>query len=1395
MTNIPYSSKTISKHKSFNNSKFMRLVLKYIFKIIFLISLPLYGQVPFKFYENLSFKNYTSQNGISQRSITSITEDTFGFIWVGTRFGLNKFDGVNFYNYYSNVADENTLSSNYITCILPYLNGQLFVGTLNGLNLYQSYSDNFLRIDFNLFHKDDIDLSITDLQYIDSERIAVGSNHGLIIYNLRDKESKLIFHDYNNREKLNSSLSSNNIISSYKINNELWICTNNSINILNLKTFKVRLLKYPTDSTKDKSKGVIYSDHNSQIYLGYDKGLAQLDPTDSVFKKISINKNKDFLSDHVRTIIEDENFNLWIGTYTGLFKINPSRKDISKYVNDFEDPRSLSANSIYDIHIDSRGDIWIGTWGGGVNYLDVSSTNFRSFSAGTSHKNLNSNVVSSIIEDSLGNLWIGTESGGLNYFDRKTEQFHKIGNNNNGLSENNVKALLKDDLNNLWIGTNQSGLNYLQLNNNGLKFTQYRFETENENSLRSDRITCLEKDKYDNIWIGTSGGGLNYKDVETGVIQKLKDPDMLLGDVIHTIVESYDKNNLYISGAKGIVRMNLQNFNLAPLFDVSKIPNPLGSNMVTSILPISNELIWIGTEGFGLFSLNPKTKQQKSYSTNNSHMNRVIYGILQDNKGNLWLSTNNSLVRYSPDTNKFENYSVSDGLQGNEFNYGSYLKTKSGELVFGGFNGFTIFDPDKIKEDLYKAPLRIMSLNVRGLSNRVNPIQSEKINLEYNQNDLTINYGVLDFSRPNNSVYSYKLEGFNDDWVFAGGKRIASYTNLDPGNYTFKVKASNYAGLWMDNISSLSFTIQRPIWKTWWAYTTYMLVFLISIIVLRHYFVQRIRTKALLKQERLQHEISEETNRQKLQLFTNISHDFRTPLTLIISYVRSLMDNKDHGPIITKKLSIIYRNAGILLQLINQLLDLRSIEFGKMKMRLEKVDMIKFVKDLKELFDEFAESNNISYDFNTNYQHLSVEFDQVEMKKVILNILSNAFKFTPVGGNISINISTDNDNLNDAKRVILEIRNSNEGIAQTDLNLIFDRYFQLGQKNKKQTGSGVGLALAKEIVELHNGTITATSREGLDVTLQVVLPLESTDKSQVIHIHPQPINPNNELISTPDDLFILSTLEKDDLNFSNAQWGENNEEWETILIVEDNPEVRQIVIDELHSNYNILLANNGISGLDLAQNNDVQLIISDVMMPEMDGMEMCKRIKENNLTSHIPVILLTAKASDKAKYAGFDTGADIYLTKPFDSKILRVQIVNLLKSRRQFYHKIKQEFILSPSKNIAESGDEKMLLKVVQIIEDNISEPNFSAPDLASKLFMSQSVVYRKIKALTGNSISGLIREIRLKRAAYLLGNSSDSISEIAFGVGFGDLKYFRDCFRKVYGDTPSSYRQKNMVK
>ncbi|AWW28801.1 hybrid sensor histidine kinase/response regulator [Echinicola strongylocentroti] len=1328
----------------------------------------------------VKFKNISLKEGLSQSSVLCVLQDDKGFLWFGTRDGLNKYDGDQFLTYRYDHEDEHSLSSGIIKSLFQDSLGTLWVGTQNGLNKFIPEEKAFERIVPHIPRKNTSDYNVSNILPVDQERLWVGTNYGLAKFDIASGS----YVDISSNRKIKEQLGSAIIRSIFKSQDgQLWIKTVHHIFLYDPVNEALQEYDYPTGLAREQNENqlsTIYEDSNGRIWLGIRSGLAKLDEEEGGFKAFKVGNQS--ISSEVRAIKEDHMGNLWIGTYKGLYQLDRSLTKMTHLVHDENNPNSLSQNSVYDICEDSKGDIWIGTYAGGVNHYDRSFDLFKHFTAGTNNTKLNYKVVSSIVEDKQGNLWVGTEGGGINFYDQQTGKFTYFTHDKSdphSLSNNNVKAIIQDYRGGFWIGTHEGGLNYLNPKNKPFKFEHYQHIPGRDSGLADNRVIALHEDSKAKIWIGTSGGGLNVLDAKDGVVRRFPDPNGQISKIIFTIISSDNGDYIIVGGDKGIAKINTKTKEVEQV-EYSSQRHEVERKWVLSLFLDEENKLWVGTEGEGVFCYDQDKKSSVQYGVNEGLPSAIIYGILPDDRNNLWFSTNRGLSRMNTYTETIKNFEDSDGLQSNEFNYGAVLKNAKGELLFGGANGLNLFDPAAIQENTFIPPIAITGIDVHNKPFLNITEDVSGIDLNYDQDVINIDFVALSYSQPDKNQYAYMLEGFDKEWNYIGNKHSATYTNLDAGDYVFKVKASNNDGLWNEKGAVLPISIQPAPWATWWAYSLYVLIVLLITHQGRRYWLIRSREKNELREERLAKERIEEVNRLKLQLFTNISHDFRTPLTLIVGPLQRMMQGNKGDAFIQQQHKVMFRNASVLMQLINELLDFRKNEAGKLQLQANKHDLVALVKEVKLAFEEIANIKNIQMDFDSEIEFMELWYDRMKLQKVLFNLLSNAFKYTPNHGHISLSIAKARKKEKEEGYAVITIADNGKGISKESLPYVFDRFYQQGER----TGSGIGLALSKSIIALHQGTVEVESEEGKGTTFTVKLPLGNA------HIRAdQLVKEEEQEVMLGMDSTVIRKNELLEEEEGLTESPNSDPHKPSILVTEDNGELRAHLCSILHEKYNVYEASNGQTGLKIALSRPVDLILSDVMMPRMDGMELCDLLKSNIRTSHIPIVLLTAKTSEDFQKSGYKKGADAYITKPFDAEILCIRIDHLITSRRLLIEKFKKDIILQPKEVTVSSADEEFLDKAITIVEKHLKNEAFNAAFLVSEMAMSRSVVYRKLKDLTDQSISEFIRTIKLKRAAQLLKQSDMTISEISFELGFNDKKYFRDSFKALFNCLPSVYR------
>ncbi|MCZ4245527.1 hybrid sensor histidine kinase/response regulator transcription factor [Pedobacter punctiformis] len=1321
---------------------------------------------------NNSFKHLNVEHGLSQSSVLSITQDARGFLWFGTRFGLNKYDSRNFKIYKHDPNDPGSLiNSETLSTILLAKDGTIWIGSPSGLNKYNEDQDNFDHMVHDSKKPEGLTESRINCIFQDREnRIWVGTANGL---NLLTDKKKYHFQHFLYHKKLPQQI----YALAQDHNGDIWIGTSNGLMIMKIKNGRAtfQFLKAFSDQinqVNDNHVTSIVEDRENNIWIGTKQtGLSRLNlqTKDFVTFKYSSSNTNGISSNNIRKIILDQEGKLWIGTLHGISIYNPQTKTFSTLQNEPENKKSLSQNSVYDIFQDKQGIIWVGTYYGGINMI---YPNYTPFNVYRSSKNgLSSNVISSITEDTNHNLWIGTEGEGLNYFDRKKNtytHFKYNPNNPKSLSSNLVKSIFRDKKNRIWVGTHLGGLNlYVPQSNSFIRFTN---KPNDPSTISSDaEISSIFEDSYGRFWIGTSNG-LNSLDPNTGKFVRKKING--LSDAVFYIFED-SRRRLFVAtnSALYILDHNSDRFKFLPYETISCITED------------KKGVIWLGTLRNGIYKLDASNRKIGVLSQKDGLPSDNIVGILEDDNRNFWISTDNGLCKYNPDQKSFKTYNIKDGLPGNEFNYKSLLKDSNGEFFFGGLSGFISFIPAEIKENkvapnaiftqlkLFNKPVK---LNADDGLLKTNISKLNTITFKSDQNVFSIDFTVLNFIKSDKNAYAYKLIGFEKNWNYVSTP-TASYTNLSPGNYKLLVKGSNNDGLWTENSTELTIKVLPPFYQTWWAYLLYFCI-LTGILILG---VRYLLIRAVLKKEK-------EINEHKLEFFTNISHEIRTPLTLIVGPLENIIEHTQDNPQLNKQLQPIKNNADRLMHLVTELLDFRKAESGKMTLQVSPGDVVKFCKEIFLAFQNMAISNNIDYTFETEAEEIKIYFDKVQLEKVFFNILSNAFKFTPKGGKINLKIGLEKD------LVHINICDNGKGIPVENQANLFNNFYQANPGDN--IGTGLGLSFSKSITELHKGNISFESSPQqnnqpgftcFSINLKTGKDhFQPSDFIQDYIYYDDAANytvkvAGNEKAELLPDAALTRTAEKKDYS---------------ILLVEDNAEVRNFIKNSLQNHYTIFESEDGQKGWENAIETIPDLIISDVMMPNMDGLELCRKLKTDERTSHIPIVLLTARSAYVHQINGFENGADAYIMKPFNLRILELNISNLLNARETIKKKFAQVVKLEPKNLIINTTEQNFLNKIIAIIEDRITDPDFDVPTLSTEIGMSQPVLYKKIRALTDLSVNDFIKSIRLKKAAQLLKLNQGNISEIAYSVGFNDRKYFSLEFKKYFGKTPSEFTQEQHV-
>ncbi|KAF2330620.1 hybrid sensor histidine kinase/response regulator transcription factor [Flavobacterium daemonense] len=1354
-------------------------ILRFVFFWICFWNLLFSSSESFGQSKSLSFNRLDVTNGLSNNSVLSISQDSTGYIWLGTKYGLNRFDGRTFKVFKNDPKNKASISSaDWIQNLALGSNNIMWIAT-KGLDLCHLEDNSFETI---IPQKESILTVLPDKK----GNLWIGSSN-----QLRFKAA--------NSKKIISLTIAKNIkkVSSIFEDNEhhIWIGTSDGLFELFFGNKKLNVKRHFSSQFKNGENidpiTSIVQDQNLRYWIGTRKsGLFVFDKKSmrlTHFEKKSNDKNS-LVNNTIRKILLHKNGSLWIGTQDGLSVLNPKTFQFINYQHDPTDPNSLSQNSIYDIFQDKNGSVWIGTYFGGVNVVYSVNTPFTVYQNSIYKNSISSNIISAITEDSKHNLWIGTEAGGLNNFNRSSQQFttykNKI-NDKNSLSSNLVKAIAIDKSQNLWIGTSFGGLNFF--NTKTATFKVFKRNGESSNSIASDEVNSLLINKQNKLFIGTDLG-LNVYDIAQQKFWLINSKNnIVVKKPIYALFQD-KKNIIWIGTTDRIYNYHDSKFQLKNFKDSL---NGSFNYRVNCFLEDSKNNMWVGTYHNGLALLNIKNNTFKIFNSANGLPSDNILAIAEDNETNLWISTDNGLVKYNRRLNTFRTFNILDGLPDNQFNTTSVLKDFQGRLFFGTYNGFISFLPKNIEKNIVPPDVVLSDLKLFNAPVKINDESellkqdinfSTTLTFDHTQNNFTIEFSALNFIKSNKNKYAYKLDGFDKNWSYVEIPS-ATYTNLPAGDYQFLVKAANNDGIWSKNIKKIDIEILPPFWRTWWAYLIYFAIAYTIAYYIIKFFKARARLKQELYFENLRAEHQKQDYQMKLDFFTNVSHEIRTPLTLILGPIEKLEQLTVKNTQANKYALSIKNNTERLYRLVNELLDFRKADSGNLRLLFIEEDIVKALKEVFNHFQTLAESKNIQYSFKTSDPQILVYFDKDQMEKVFFNLLSNAFKFTQKGGKICLEISLKE------QQVEITVSDNGKGIAIDNINDVFKNFYQAGQK----MGTGIGLALSKSLIELHKGNISVTSTPALvnetgKTTFTVMLQLGKNHLSE-IDITPAISYVETNMYEEADHYLQEDAPEDFSEDFIDTQIVVNTNKTATILIVEDNDEVREFIKQSLESQYHIYERENGLEGWENAIQTLPDIIISDVMMPVMDGLEFCRKIKTDIRTSHIPVILLTAKSAPINQIHGLQHGADAYITKPFSEQILHLNIRNLLALKEALRKKYSEQLLQLPIITNAESSqDELFLQKLQQIIENNISNTELDLNFITIEIGMSKSGLYRKFSALTNLTLNEFIRAQRLRHAVELFQKGEISVISVASQVGFNDPKYFAREFKKIYGITPTDY-------
>jgi len=1287
--------------------------------IFFLISFAVFSQSN----KQVAFRELTVEQGLSQNSVVSIAQDSTGFMWFATQDGLNKYDGRNFTHYDIQFEDVTRPTYSKLGKIYVTKNNEMWIISNSGkLEKYNQENDVFQLIE-NV-------KNVSELIQDGASNYYLGTyGNGIFKIDSKTKDTTQVLKPNDSTRTIYDFL--------VTPNKTILATTKNGFFELKSDTYLFREIMSDVNFSA-------LSQSNNIIYMGsYGKGLFIKYPNVPEYEQFRGFETAKLPGDLIiQDILVDRRDQLWIATYgKGVFLVNFENKTIQNFTENKNNPYALHYNDVLSLFEDNTGTIWLGTDGTGISYYDEYLVKFNVLTNDQVPLNVNVDVIRAITKDAENNIWLGTSGKGLTRLNIDQQNFYTYTAQNSKLVGDRIMSLLVDE-DKIWIGHQTYGLQLMDIKRKIISFK----ETENFT------IWKIFKDENGRMWLGTRDQGLVQFDIEEGIIQQYTSENSKLTTNNIRTMEGGTANEIWIgTETDGLFKLD------AKTKIIEKVKN---INSSIKSLYFTGESLLIGTNGSGLQIFNPKEITVQEFTTEQGLPNNVIYGILPDEEDYFWISSNKGISKLKFQNNTIsviENYSNYDGLQAFEFNTGAYFKDENGILYFGGLEGINWFNPAQLSFNPIKPKTVISGFEVFNKEKKLKP----GLKLQYNENTVTFTFSSLHFSQPERNQYKYRLLNNDAEWIEAGNNNIAHYTNLPPDHYEFQVISSNYDGVWNTEPATYSFTILKPWYGTNLAKTMYTVLLLLFGIYLYRYLKWRWEIKTQLRLEHEETERLKKLDEFKTKLYTNISHEFRTPLTLISGPIENQLAKEKISKNDKKELSLVKQNADRLLILVDQMLDLSMVDSGQRKLNIRQGNLSILLKQLISAFQYKAAEKSIT--ISSSIQDLkNVWFDTDIIEKVVSNLLSNALKYSPNESTVVFEASTQESIL------VLSVINNRQQVGKKDLSKLFQRFYQ---DNKFSEGVGVGLALVRELVTLSKGTIIANNIDDDKIQFTVSLPLhkEAFDIDD--------ISIDEEIIVSTSEIVQCDNNSKKDKPL--------------ILVVEDEVDIRTFIVSLLKNEYQIIEAENGEIGMEKAQKEIPDVIISDIMMPIIDGIQLCNTLKTNELTSHIPIILLTAKVGEQSEIEGIKTGADAYVAKPFNSEKLKTWIEKLIENRKQLQKHFSKTLNINPGLAIT-SAESKFLKQLQSVLDEHITDSEFTSDRFGKMMHMSRTQLHRKLKAITGMSASEFIRSQRLKLAVQLLQESDASISEIAYQVGFNTPSYFSKCFKETYHCSPNEYPLNN---
>ena len=1309
----------------------------------------------------VTFERITSSNGLMQNDIIATVQDSAGFLWFATHNGLCRYDGYDFVKFKNRYDSSNTIGSNVLLSMACDRNGRIWIGTKDGLDRYDPRFNRFENFRDSLVTSGERmpNYRVTSIHIAPDGVVWFGVNNRLYAYRGGHR------FDFNViRDRTDDRLQPAYI---FDICNapfdQLYVATNRGVYLYNPKTGAVNLFFLPSSVRKGASDklNVLYADPipGGGLLVGGDAGLFRLGSDGECLGEI---RHDGLPICRISAICRDSSGRCWIGTEDNGIYIR-EEETMTHLFHDPRDPGSLGSNEILSIFEDRSAVIWVGTSTGGVSKCSLRKKKFLHLPYDPFRQDgLSDNVVRSVYADVDSIVWIGTKEGVLNRWDLRTGEIDHYPlqvNGRTGVSCRILSLCPKDDAE-LWVGC---GLGLFRFHKRHKRF----MPVPQVSGLIRNFVGVLATDMHGDLWCGTIDGVFVLReDRIVSVYNTMGLNGVPLSDNRVTAICRGRQGVMWVGtrdgGLNRLVPHGGSYESTCFLHDRSD-PGSISYNDISSIFEDSTGRLWVGTWGGGLNWLD-EAGQFHAYTEDHGLADNVVFSIHEDRAGKLWLSTYNGLSCLDPETGTFTNYSSYDGTGNDEYMQGAAYQSPDDVLYLGGLNGLTVFRPEEIRPSMSCPAMAVTALRLYNNEVEVgaegSPLTSavhtmERLVLPYGMRNFTLDFAAFSYTAPTRNRFAYKLEGFDKQWIYtAPGSHSASYANLSPGNYLFLLRGCDSDGTWSETPVRLRIRITPPFWMSVWAYLFYTVAVISLLWLIVRYYYHKTELRNAMLRERIQLEGQQKLYDSKMRFYINVSHELRTPLTLILGLTDRISDKLGADNPVSGQIAVMKRNADLLLRRINELLTIRKLETRHMKAELKNREVVAFVRSVVSLFEEHARMRNLDLMFQSDFDKFNMDLDPEKTEKIIYNLLSNAMKFSRSYVRVTLNVETNNDDWT----LCIGVRDDGCGISAEDQTRIFDRFYQCNGSDSFETGTGIGLNMAQELAHVLGGEVSVESAPGRGSTFYLRLPITGTDDL------PTAVRTEEESGKLP-----------------------------ILLVIDDNPDMLYYMKELLSDQYDVRTASGGVSGLETARQVIPDLVLSDVMMPDMDGTDLCRALKSDPHTSHIPLILITAKHSDDSRVLGLELGADAYLTKPFTEKHLKAQIASTLQLRENIRRQLHREILMTPSEVSAESVGDRLLAKVVSQIESHISDENYDVDALCRDVGISRMHLYRKLKGLIGQTPGDLIRDFRVKRAADLLVQNKFSVSEISYMVGFGDPKYLRFHFRRKYGVTPSEY-QRNSV-